>query len=127
MPQRVPISPQCKMNFWATGVKLFFVVSLISSLPGLLSFLPPSSCLLFLLLQNIQLFPFRVKHFFTCPFSGLPRLSPRCYLPSCSPGSHWKGSCGHASETQRQHFFPRSSPWLLFLLHDTRCCARGAR
>src|SRR5258707_3998 len=29
MPQRVPISPQCKINFWATGVSEFFVGSLI--------------------------------------------------------------------------------------------------
>src|ERR1700674_5515670 len=34
MPQRVPISPQCKMNFWATGVKLFLVGSLIAPFPA---------------------------------------------------------------------------------------------
>ena len=33
MPQRVPISPQCKMNFWATGVSVFFAGSLIFSTP----------------------------------------------------------------------------------------------
>src|SRR5579859_3062717 len=30
MPQRVPISPQCRMNFCATGVSVAFVVSVIS-------------------------------------------------------------------------------------------------
>src|SRR5260370_18463645 len=30
MPQRVPISPQWRMNFWATGVSGVFVLSLIS-------------------------------------------------------------------------------------------------
>src|SRR5712692_4824954 len=30
MPQRVPISPQWRMNFWATGVSVVLVVSLIS-------------------------------------------------------------------------------------------------
>src|SRR5256884_662287 len=32
IPQRVPISPQCKMNFWATGVNEFFVGWLIFDL-----------------------------------------------------------------------------------------------
>src|SRR5713226_5336988 len=76
MPHRVPISPQCKMNFWATGVKLFFGVSLI--FPFQVSpLLSHPSRLLVLLIQNIQLFPSFVKRFLTCPFSGLPCRSPR--------------------------------------------------
>src|SRR5882762_7739852 len=73
MPQRVPISPQCKMNFWATGVKLFFVGSLIFALPCQASFLLLLSCLLFLLLQNIQIFPCLVKSY----LSGAGRLGRR--------------------------------------------------
>ena len=64
------------MNFWATGVRLFFVVSLIFSLPGFLSFLPRSSRLFFLLLQNIQLFPFPVKHFLPALFLDFPASRP---------------------------------------------------
>src|SRR5271165_260678 len=30
MPQRVPISPQWRMNFWATGERTAFVLSVIS-------------------------------------------------------------------------------------------------
>jgi hypothetical protein len=66
------------MNFWATGVKVFFVGSLILAFPWLALILPVSSCLLFLLLQNIQLFPLFVKLFFTCPFSGLSSFSRYC-------------------------------------------------
>jgi len=54
MPQRVPISPQCKMNFWATGVSEFFVGSLIFALPWVASFSPLSLCQSFLLLLNVQ-------------------------------------------------------------------------
>src|SRR5712664_383825 len=68
IPHRVPISPQCKMNFWATGVHLFFVGSLIFALPCVTSFLLLSLRLFFLFLQNIQSFPFPVKLF-------LPRTS----------------------------------------------------
>ena len=34
MPHLVPISPQCKMNFWATGASVFFAGSLIFSIRG---------------------------------------------------------------------------------------------
>jgi hypothetical protein len=51
------------MNFCATGVKRFFVGSLMNALPCLARFLALSLRLLFLLLQNIQLFSLAVKPF----------------------------------------------------------------
>src|SRR5437016_55680 len=70
MPHRVPISPQCKMNFWATGVNVFFAGSLIFSYPSLASFTSFSSCQLFLSLQNVQSFPPLVKVFLVLPHDG---------------------------------------------------------
>src|SRR6266481_2349172 len=64
IPHRVPISPQCKINFCATGVNEFFVASLIFDLPRFASFAPLSSYLLFLSLQNILFFPALVKPYF---------------------------------------------------------------
>src|SRR6266478_3666547 len=63
IPHRVPISPQCKTNFCATGVSVYCVVCVLIALPPVVSFLPFSSCPLFLLLQNIQYCPPAVKVF----------------------------------------------------------------
>src|SRR6266849_6551139 len=73
IPHRVPISPQCKMNFCATGVSPLLVGSLIFAFPCLASFLPILSHLLFQLIQKLQFIPLPVKLFL--PLGVRP---PRC-------------------------------------------------
>jgi hypothetical protein len=72
------------MNFWATGVKLFFAGTLIFAFPSLATFLPHSSCQLFLWLQNIQLFPLLVKPFLPRPARAPIALSTKRSLPVTS-------------------------------------------
>src|SRR2546430_14410854 len=101
IPHRVPISPQCKMNFCATGVKLFFVGSLIFALPNLASFLLLSSCLLFLLLQNIQSFPLPVKSFLPVLFLAFPASRRAATLLAVVPERPRKGSSDQCARTKR--------------------------
>src|SRR5271169_2282722 len=77
MPQRVPISPQCKMNFWATGVKLLLVGSVILPFPAAELLVAFVASVLSVITEYTVVFA-ACQALFTCPFSGLPCLALGC-------------------------------------------------
>src|SRR5260370_16980304 len=96
MPQRVPISPQWRMNFWATGVSGVFVLSLISVITECT--VQTSACqALFSALPSCPKSPFVLSYFWRGPCFAEPGPSlkaPGPRLPAASPALVRESQCG---------------------------------
>src|SRR5208282_4579570 len=124
IPHRVPISPQCRMNFWGTGESVGFVVSVISVVSLFTEITVTTAvCQAFFSLPSAR-FPFtplvkgRGAHPHTCPFSGLPcHLRALAFLSKyCQRGfralellQDWPRQIGGACCTGGHHDYLRSN------------------